>query len=43
MNHLNEEELVDHYYGEDAAESRAETERHLETCPQCTQVWRDLN
>jgi hypothetical protein len=42
MNHLSEEELVDHYYGEDAAESRAETERHLETCPQCTQVWRDL-
>jgi hypothetical protein len=42
MNHLSEEELVDYYYGEDAAESRAETGRHLEACTQCAQAFRDL-
>lgn len=42
MNHLSEEELVDYHYGEEDAESRAQTGRHLEACPQCAQAFRDL-
>jgi len=33
MNHLNEEQLVLHYYGEDAADPYIE--RHLTDCPDC--------
>ena len=33
MNHLNEEELIEHYYGERPNAER--TERHLKVCPQC--------
>jgi hypothetical protein len=42
MNHLSEEELVDHYYCEDSVGNSAETGRHLGACPQCAQTWRDL-
>jgi hypothetical protein len=33
MNHLSEEQIVLHYYGD--AEGAAEIERHLATCPEC--------
>lgn len=42
MKHLSGGELVGYYYGEDAAGSRAESERHLETCAECAQALRDL-
>ena len=33
MNHLSEEQIVLHYYGD--AEEAAEVERHLAACPEC--------
>ena len=33
MNHLSEEQIVLHYYGD--AEEVAEVERHLAACPEC--------
>ena len=33
MNHLSEEQIVLHYYGD--AEDTTEVERHLATCPEC--------
>jgi hypothetical protein len=33
MNHLSEEQIVLHYYGD--AEGASEIERHLEACPEC--------
>jgi hypothetical protein len=33
MNHLSEEQIVLHYYGD--ADEAAEVERHLATCPEC--------
>ena len=33
MNHLSEEQIVMHYYGD--AEGASEIERHLAACPEC--------
>ena len=33
MNHLSEEQIVLHYYGD--AEEPSEIERHLAACPEC--------
>jgi hypothetical protein len=46
MNHLNEEQLILHYYGEtddapDAGDTLA-TERHLEECGECRGVYASL-
>ncbi|HXG53968.1 MAG TPA: hypothetical protein VNJ03_01195 [Vicinamibacterales bacterium] len=38
MNHLNEEELVLHYYGELDAPASARTEQHLAACAECRHV-----
>jgi hypothetical protein len=40
MNHLTEEELVLHYYGDEADSLTAE--RHLEDCPQCREIYVSL-
>jgi hypothetical protein len=40
MKHLEEEELVEHYY-EDAA-NKAESERHLKACPACAKRYAEL-
>jgi hypothetical protein len=40
MNHLTEEQLVLHYYGEEG--DALEAERHLDDCPDCRQVYHSL-
>jgi hypothetical protein len=40
MNHLTEEELVLHYYGDEADSLTAE--RHLDDCPECREVYVSL-
>jgi len=40
MKHLTEEELVDHYYGEDVY--KADAELHLQACRQCAQAYEEL-
>ena len=40
MKHLSEEELIEHYYEEDA--QRSETERHLKACSLCSESYVEL-
>jgi hypothetical protein len=40
MKHLTEEELVEHYYGEDLY--KADAELHLQACGQCAQAYEEL-
>ena len=40
MKHLNEAELIEHYYDESA--SPADCERHLKACAACAQHYADL-
>jgi hypothetical protein len=40
MNHLDEAELVDYYYGESA--NMADCERHLKACPACAKSYAEL-
>jgi hypothetical protein len=40
--HLNEEDLVLHYYGEEHIDRAAEVDAHLSTCPRCRAEWEDL-
>jgi anti-sigma factor RsiW len=40
MNHLDEEQLILHYYGEEA--DSLESERHLEECPECRSSYASL-
>ena len=40
MKHLTEEELIEHYYGDDFYKS--ETEMHLQVCTQCAQSYEEL-
>ncbi len=40
MKHLNEAELLDHYYDESA--SPADCDRHLKSCPACAKQYADL-
>src|SRR3954463_5922832 len=35
--HLTEERLVAHYYGDEAAQERAQSEKHLRSCGACAQ------
>jgi len=41
MKHLNEAELIEHYYGESA--STADCERHLKSCAACAKHYADLH
>jgi len=41
MNHLSEEELILHYYGEEEGDALA-AERHLENCPECRAFYTSL-
>lgn len=41
MNHITEEQLVSHYYGDDAAEA-AQVEEHLAVCGQCRAEYASL-
>jgi len=38
VRHLNEDDLILHYYGEDGPEMVA-VERHLQSCAQCTNAY----
>jgi hypothetical protein len=40
MKHLSQEELIEHYYSEDA--QKAEAEAHLRICTPCSQAYADL-
>jgi hypothetical protein len=40
MKHLTEEELIEHYYGEDLY--KADAELHLQACGQCAQAYEEL-
>ena len=40
MKHLTEEELIEHYYGEDIY--KADAEIHLQACSQCAQAYEEL-
>ena len=40
MNHLNEEQLIDHFYGKDGTDAPAS--RHLERCEACAQAYAAL-
>jgi hypothetical protein len=40
MKHLNEAELIEHYYEESAG--MAERERHLKACPACATTYAEL-
>ena len=41
MNHLSEEELILHYYGEEEGDALA-AERHLEACESCRAFYSSL-
>jgi hypothetical protein len=41
MKHLGEEELIEHYYGEDLY--KADAEMHLQACTQCAQAYEELS
>jgi len=40
MNHLTEEQLVQHYFAEDA--NRVMVETHLRICSRCEQVYEEI-
>ena len=40
MNHLSEEELIAHFYGEDA--NRAATRQHLDGCAECSIAFAEI-
>ena len=41
MNHLTEEQLIEHYFAEDA--NRVVTETHLRVCSRCEQVYEEIS